>query len=338
MNINDFGDKFQTTLDCELHLSSVIWRDGRKCPHCGHFKSWKLNRACVLTVYECAACNKSFTVITKTPLHSTKLPLKKWLLAMYLMITAPKGVSSVVMADWIGTSQKTAWKIGHAIREMMNQDLFAASRFVGEIEFDEKYAGGKPRKRQKQGPNYERINDKMPIMVIAERNGRIAARATDRFLKDRFYPFACCFVDKEAKTYSDEHVMYKACDSVFGGHESVNHSLLQYVSGSAHNNTCESFNALLERQYVGTHHNISKKHMQRYVDELAFKWNAKVDVETATFLVGRKPKIRPLQAIAKLLESCFMKQLRRTVNGGIEVLTQASDFPDSYANQPCYWL
>jgi transposase-like protein len=139
----------------------MIWGNKRICPHCKSQISYKLSGASSKPgLYECGKCKRQFTVTTKTPMHSTKLPLWKWLQAMYYIVNSSKGVSSVFLAKWIGTSQKTAWKMGHAIRFMMAPDSDHQAIFNGIVELDEKYIGGKPRYlpgvRHKRGKGTEK--------------------------------------------------------------------------------------------------------------------------------------------------------------------------------------
>jgi transposase-like protein len=128
---------------CRRYLETIIWRDGRFCRHCGSFKSWRIQGPSARDgLYECADCHGQFTVTTKTPLHSTKLPLRIWIEAMFVILTSSKGVASVALARFIGVSQKTAWKMGHAIRLLMKEAV--AQPMDGIVEVDEKYLGGNP--------------------------------------------------------------------------------------------------------------------------------------------------------------------------------------------------
>ncbi len=121
MNINQFRKTFPDEATCRKYLEKTIWFAGRVCPHYGGLKSWAFHSGtCRDGLYECAECHGQFTVTTKTPMHSTKLPLRTWLLtAMYFITYPSKGVSSVFLGKWLGVKQKTAWKMGHAIRAMM---------------------------------------------------------------------------------------------------------------------------------------------------------------------------------------------------------------------------
>lgn len=145
MDIEQLRKQFSTEERCRHFFESVIWANGRKCPHCGCDKSYVLKGASVRSgTYECWRCKRHFTVTTKTPMHSTKLSLWKWLLAIYYIVNSSKGVSSVILARWIGVSQPTAWRMGHAIREMMLPSAQGLS-LSDIVELDEKYFGGKPR-------------------------------------------------------------------------------------------------------------------------------------------------------------------------------------------------
>ena len=149
MNIDQLKTKFSDENPCRQFFESVIWRQGRFCPHCQCAKSYHIRGGSARPgLYECAQCKRQFTVTTKTPMHSTKLPLWKWLLVMYYMVNSSKGVSSVFIAKWVGISQKTAWKVGHAVRAMMDPGNEIVPALSGIVELDEKYIGGKPRYQQ----------------------------------------------------------------------------------------------------------------------------------------------------------------------------------------------
>ena len=148
MNIDKLKDRFPNEKSCRKFLESIIWRNARQCPHCGFQKSCQLNGASLrFGVYECYRCKRQFTVTTKTPMHSTKLPLWKWIQAMYYIVNSSKGISSVVLSRWLGVTQTTAGKMGHAIRAMMDPGSERIPLLDGIVELDEKYIGGKPRYR-----------------------------------------------------------------------------------------------------------------------------------------------------------------------------------------------
>jgi transposase-like protein len=146
MDIDALRERFPDEYACRRFFENIFWKDGRFCPHCFSLKSYHLKGASVRPgLYECAQCKRQFTVTSHTPLHSTKLPLWKWLLAIFLIVNSSKGISSVYLGKLIGISQKSAWKIGHAIRKMMDPGSEMIPALSGIVELDEKYVGGKPR-------------------------------------------------------------------------------------------------------------------------------------------------------------------------------------------------
>jgi transposase-like protein len=146
MNIDQLRAKFPNENGCWQFLESIIWRHSRICPHFQCQKSYSIRGASARAgLYECAQCKRQFTITTQTPMHSTKLPLWKWLLAMYYMINSSKGISSVILAKWVGISQKSALKLGNAVREIMDPDFENLPTLSCIVELDEKYVGGKPR-------------------------------------------------------------------------------------------------------------------------------------------------------------------------------------------------
>lgn len=147
MNLNQFKEQFSDEAICRTFIESIRWPLGRICPHCDHDRSWVIRATSQRPVrYECKQCTRQFTVTTKTALHATKLPLSTWLLAMYLICSSSKGIASTILAKLIGTTQATAWKVGHTIRNMMDSSHSDTALLNGVIELDETYIGGKPAK------------------------------------------------------------------------------------------------------------------------------------------------------------------------------------------------
>lgn len=145
MNMDQLRQQFPDEATCRQFFEAVRWPTGRLCPHCGFDASYKItDNHQYHGRYECKRCKRHFTVTTKSALHSTKLPLWKWLQAMYLIVSSSKGISSVVMARLTGVTQPTAWRMGHVIRQMMDPDCYDAALLQGIVELDETYVGGKP--------------------------------------------------------------------------------------------------------------------------------------------------------------------------------------------------
>ena len=146
MNIDELRKQIPDETSSRKFFEKLIWSQGRFCPHCQNAHSYKLrSNSCRIGLYECAKSKRQFTVTTKTPMHSTKLPLWKWILAMYYILNSSKGISSVFLGRLIGVKQSTAWKMGHAIRLMMDSWSKELPLLRDTIEMDQKYFGGNPR-------------------------------------------------------------------------------------------------------------------------------------------------------------------------------------------------
>lgn len=168
---------YPTEAACRAFLEELRWPQGPFCPHCGSYAHWPLNGdSCGPGLKECADCHKQYTVTTKTPLHATKLPLWTWIQAIYLVLTWSKGISSVVMGRLLGTTQATAWRMGHAIREMMHYRYDAEPALSGTIEIDVKYLGGAPKRRKdaKRAPR-SKGTKKQKILLAIQRGGEARA-------------------------------------------------------------------------------------------------------------------------------------------------------------------
>jgi transposase-like protein len=320
MNLEQLKQQYPDEASCRSFFESFIWASGRVCPHCGCLKSWSIKGASAREgLYECSSCCHQFTVTTKTPMHATKLPLFTWLTAMYLIANSSKGVSSVVLARHIGIRQKAAWKIGHAIRALMAA-VPTPSHLKGVVELDEKYLGGKP--RFQHGVKHKRGHGtaKQCIAVAVEREGTVKTMLVLNNAEVALAPFVKGAVDPTAYLMSDHNQVYANIAKDFAGHSYVDHGAREYVRGEVHNNTAESYNATLERAKFGIFHHMSKKHLQRYVDEVAFRWNQRVPAGTRSRKGKEKVIMTPLpilEKIQKLLQVALNVQLRWTGNSSI---------------------
>jgi len=321
MNINEFRNNFPDEDTCRRYLEASIWAEGRICPHCRTQKSWPLTGPSVRTgLYECAACHRQFTVTTGTPLHATKLPLKTWLLAMYFMVNSSKGVSSVFLAKYLGVTQKTAWKVGHAVRALMQSNMDAAGRLGGIVELDEKYLGGSPRFTPGVTHPRGKGTKKTCVHVAVNRDGQVRASIAAGDSYAELAPLVAKVVRPEARIMTDQLPAYRAIGKKYAEHQSVNHGSREYARDDVHVNTAESFNALLERAKLGVFHFLSRRHTKRYVGEIAFRWNNREPHEkkTRAGVVKTIMKAKPvLQLLGALLVNAVGIQLRRSIYGGI---------------------
>ena len=321
MTINEFSSLFPDEDICRQYLEKAIWHQGRICPHCNGLKSWPLSGPSSRKgLYECSGCGRQFTVTTKTPLHSTKLPLRTWLMAMYFMVNSSKGVSSVFLAKWIGVRQKTAWKIGHAIRALMKAHGAAIGPLDGIVELDEKYIGGKPRFEQGVIHPRGKGTSKSCVHVAVKRQGAAKAEVVYSDGYSDLAPRVAAGVSPEAHVMTDQLSTYKAIGKEYASHQSVNHGNKEFSRDGVHVNTAESFNAVLERAKQGVFHYLSKRHLTRYVGEVVFRWNNRDPVKKigrngiSKIVMQTKPI---LEQLCNLFKYAVGIQIRRTIYGGI---------------------
>jgi len=221
--------------------------------------------------YHCNNCNTSYSVTVDTIFHNTKLPLQKWFLAISIILNAKKGVASRQLARDIEVTKDTAWRIQMQIRKAMGQ---YKELLQGIVEMDETYVGGKPRPgtgTHKRG----RGTSKTPVVGIVERNGRVKAKVQDKS-KLKFKNMKKIIsenVDKDNSILmTDDYKGYSPMHSIIE-HKTINHSARQYSDGVIHTNTIESFWAILKRGIFGQYYHVSKKHLNKYINEFCFKYN-----------------------------------------------------------------
>ncbi|HEY7989858.1 MAG TPA: IS1595 family transposase [Stellaceae bacterium] len=264
------------------HFEAVRWPNGPICPHCGNADSKRIyaikaNPARKIRegLYECAECRGSFTVRTGSVMESSHAPLTKWALAYRLMTGAKKGMSAHQLHRTIGVTYKTAWFMAMRIRESMRDASGDKLGGAGKIvEADEVYIGGKARKGT--NGNKTKMDRHTPVAVLVERGkgGRSRAAVIPGPIRGDLKRNIAANVERGSEMHTDQHKGYKRVENLIGGtHKHVNHWIGEYARGNVHSNTAESWNALLERSIVGSFHHVSREHLQRYADEVSFRWN-----------------------------------------------------------------
>ena len=251
-------------------FEDVRWGDERFCGHCGSTRTRPVKNKKPMP-YWCTECRKYFSIKTGTPMQSSKLPLQKWVIAMYLMSTSLKGVSSMKLHRDIGITQKHAWHMIHRIREAWHAYL---TSFPGPVEVDETYMGGKEgnKHRSKKTPGATGTLGKTPVVGIKDRGqNKVQAAVIDNPTQAVLQDFVLDRTTPDALIYTDEHSGYDGLDN----HAVVKHSVGEYVNGEAHTQGIESFWAMLKRAYKGTYHKMSPKHLHRYVNEFAGRHNVR---------------------------------------------------------------
>ena len=289
LGIVELLERFPDEDSARKWFEDLRWPDGKRdCPHCGSLDTYCVPNENPLP-YHCRDCHKYFSVKTGTVMRRSKIPLQKWLYAMYLLTSNPKGASSLKIARELNIPQNTAWMMAQKIREGWVEDR----KLTGTVEVDETFIGGKesnkpPHKRTfKQGP----VGKTIVIGMKSREENKIIAKVIPTRSKKTMQGFIKEHVSPKAMIYTDDHRGYIGLPFE---HESVNHSRREYVRGSAHTNGIEGFWATLKRGYHGTYHCMSPKHLERYVTEFAGRHNVK-DLDTidqmaflAKGIVGKK--------------------------------------------------
>ena len=343
--VDDMITAFADEERCRRLLEAMIWPDGRACPACGSKRSIALagrdtgKHRARPGLYQCSVvqCRFQFTVTTRTPLHSTKLPLGIWLKAMWLILQSDKGLSSVRLAEALGISQPTAWRLGHALRLMMTPN----DRLGGTVEIDGFYFGGEPRKGA-DGPDPGRGRKglrktlKTPVLAVVQRPaddrpGSPAGIARASVVKNLSASESARVLERDvqrsAHLISDEWKSFMALGHNFVAHDTVRHSKQEYVRGDVHANSAEGFNSRVRRTVAGVFHHISPEHADLYFCEIGFRWSQriagkKVDRRSRDGRIKSRrlwSRVAPALQMQHLLRGAQGQQIRRSSAGGIMI-------------------
>ena len=254
------------------YFTALRWRGGEFCPLCGstrrifHFADKKSHK--------CGDCRRRFSIKVGTIFQDTKIPLQKWLMAVWLLTSHKKGIASTTLARDLDVTQKTAWFMLHRLRHAALTKSFNAP-LDGTVEVDETYVGGKEKNKHAR----DRVGGtqggkgKAVVLGLLDRDGDLRTVHTTNLRGANVKGITAGHVEPGSTVMTDEHVSFVGLAKHYT-HLTVNHSRGEYArDGGVHTNSIEGVWSLLKRQIIGIHHFVSKKHLSRYLDEMTWRFN-----------------------------------------------------------------
>lgn len=281
--------------NCQRFVIDLRWADGKvRCPYCGSEKVTYLANARLWKCYEKHAKAK-FSLKVGTIMEDSALGIDKWLTAMWLIVNCKNGISSCEIARDLGITQKSAWHMAHRIRFALHHGSF--EKMTGHVEVDETFIGGKARNmhvaQRRRRITGTGTKDKTAVMGILERGGKVRTVVVPNRKKHALQSEVRKHVEAGAALYTDALLSYDGLAGDYA-HKVVDHAV-EYVSGPCHTNGLENFWSLLKRGISGTYVSVEPFHLFRYLDEQAYRFNNRKDMNdfdrfklAASQIVGKR--------------------------------------------------
>src|SRR5712691_1431355 len=301
LTLDEIQLRFGTDEAARAYLEEIRWPDGVVCPHCKNAdqsRIWEIKASPTARIRaglrQCAQCKKQFTCTVGTIFEDSHIPLRKWLVAWYLLCSSKKGISSHQIMRMLGIgSYRTALFMMHRIRFALQHPVFT-EKMMGTVEIDETYIGGKAQ------PSSQKWKNKAAVVALVERGDNIRSQVVERVTAENLQRIVRDNVVVCSPVYTDDSMAYVRLAPKFD-HQSVKHSQREYVRGNVHTNTVESAFSLLKRGITGTFHQVSKKHLPLYLAEFDHRYNHRKvtdgerTVSALKMAEGKRLTLKPLK-------------------------------------------
>lgn len=305
LTVLQLADKLRTEADAYEFLEELRWGNEQVCPHCGsvrqHYflkpsngasRKTRTGAASERRVWKCRDCRKQFSVLTGTIFHGSKIPIRTWVFVIFEVCSSKNGVAAREIERKYDLTPKTAWFMLHRLREAMKREPLAGL-LSGRVVADETWFGGKPSNRHGHNPkdHMQGRHDKTPIMALVSREtGEVRSRVVPNVKPASLRAVLQEHVEPKAThLHTDGARNYRLIADQFASHEAVNHDAREYVRGDISTNQAECYFSQLKRSLDGTHHHVSREHLDRYLAEFDFRFSTckLSDTERIDKLVGQ---------------------------------------------------
>jgi transposase-like protein len=264
---------FPTEQACVDYFEEKRWKGKPISPFDPVSKVYK----CANNRYRCKNTGKYFSVRTGTVFENSNLPLQKWFLAFYLLSSNKKGISSRQLVKYISITQKSAWFVLHRLRCAFKHPSFKAV-LKGFVEIDETFIGGKNKNRHwnKKVPNSQGRSwkDKTPVLGMIERGGNLVCQVISNTQQNTLKKIINANIKRGSNVYTDEWYLHSNLSENYS-HQWINHNAKQYVNNRTTTNSIENVWSHLKRMIYGIYHQVSKKHLSKYVNEFTLRFNTR---------------------------------------------------------------
>lgn len=295
MSANLQNPIFQDETKAREWLEARVWPKGPVCPHCGNADQDKITalkgKAHRPGLYQCnePECREQFTVTVGTVFERSKIPLSKWLAALFLIVSSKKGISAHQAHRMLDISYKSTWFMMHRLREAMRSGALSPLGGEGKtVEVDETFIGrleGMPKKFRSGYQAYRNT-----VLTLVERGGTARSFHVDSTTVADLIPVVKANIARETAIMTDSASWYRHMnrDGSFASHESVDHSKDEYVRGHVHTNTVEGYYSIFKRGMRGVYQHCSEKHLHRYLAEFDFRYSNRVALGTNDLMRAEK--------------------------------------------------